>query len=514
MKTLQIRDLEEIALIPERAQSVELYLSKHASLTAAHLDLLPASLHELSLSFPNTDDVLLRHVAQRFTSLRALTFCAPGSSLAPLAALKDLRSLTVYGAKPLSGLSALTQLTSLDLSQNDPATIAQLPELTALQELHLEGKHFPVGLARALAHLPAFHTFRHGSKTFSFTRDPDAIAILSTSSSLRFLKLGRSASALSSEEVGALRDAPSLTELTAVVTDADQIRAIMPLHASIDRLRLTLTADQSPSDNPPVLIDAEMINLVASMTNLVALDVIQPHAYPERPSTYGADDLARLGALKRLERLHIANLPPHIPGADLTWLPLLPVLRQLVIGSKTLNAKLADHLKGCKSLRTLCLQGEDSKYSGEVQFGDGAFKKLAHLKLEALRVKNKKAIGPVSASHLASIPSLRILELDRIKDAAVAAFANHPSLERFKAETENSDKSGSALITLGAPPALWRLQLSGSGTILKASTAAALRAMPSLLNINNIEQGADLLAGHALATSHTGFSSEDMFDQE
>ena len=36
--------------------------------------------------------------------------------------------------------------------------------------------------------------------------------------------------------------------------------------------------------------------------------------------------------------------------------------------------------------------------------------------------------------------------------------------------------------------------------------------MPSLLNINNIEQGADLLAGHALATSHTGFSSEDMFD--
>jgi hypothetical protein len=264
------------------------------------------------------------------------------------------------------------------------------------------------------------------------------------------------------------------------------------------------------------LIDAEMINLVASMTNIVALDIAQPHTYPAHHSTFAPDDLARLVALGRLEQLCITNLPPHITPPDLAWLTKLPALRSLSLGSATIGAKLADHLKGCKSLRTLCLQGANSPISGEVQFADGAFKKLSTLKLQALRVMNKRPISPISASHLASIPTLRVLELGELQEAAIAAFADHPTLERLKARVVDTRDNALALATLGAPPALWRLQLDfqyGHQQKLDASTVAALRAMPSLLNVNHISEGAHLLAGRALATKHSGHVTSSSLDE-
>jgi hypothetical protein len=233
--------------------------------------------------------------------------------LAPLASLKGLRTLDIRGGgAPPSGLASLTQLTSLT-SNHDPASgiIEQLHKLTALQEFHIRDQHLSADLARALAALPALHTFRHGDG-ICYTRDPDALATLCTSSTLRHLALGGADAAPSPEEVASLRVAPSLQELTATFTDADQLRAIIPHLDHLDRLRLTLATQARRLTTPPTLIDAEMINLVASMTNIVALDIAQPHTYPAHHSTFAPDDLARLVALGRLEQLCITNLPPHI----------------------------------------------------------------------------------------------------------------------------------------------------------------------------------------------------------
>jgi hypothetical protein len=506
MHLLTLRDPAALAGFPQRARALQLYNERALPIDA--LDLLPRALEQLWIGPLDAPD--LAPIAARFPALRSLRLALQGMAPDPLGALAKLDALSdvalTLSDAPMPDLAPLAHIHALELARvlDAPGMARALSPLKALRALKLYMVSPDDEVFARIAALPALE---HLTLWCIKPRGADALCGLAGAPALRSLELGN-VQALSAAEVAAIAAIPTLTTLSLEISTIADLAQLQPLRGAGRRLVVKLPRGAA-------LDDALLVALAAALPDLVALDMSEA---PVHGLTSAG--IAALGELTRLEWLNTNELPAAVKHDALGWLADQAALAHLWIGGKALGAKLVDTLKGLSGLRTLHLS--------KLKVSDGAAKKLAGLKLEALCITgapltdkgvialsqiktlrtlnlciDKGQLGDAGLSALAALPALANLSLEIWNDYEVTTLkplAAMPALERLTlppAETGMTVSAGD-LTQLSGAPALWMLELRHGGFTLDEATASALRGVPHLVYLNGFAQGQGALAGHTL----------------
>ncbi len=522
--TIKIYTLDDLINVPPQTTHLEVFLADDNPVTAATLALLPSGLRSLRVKSITAD--ALATLPERSPGLEALRLHIDGlgaEGLAPLARLAHLRTVELTARhEPLPDLSPIASASALKVMVNADleAFIAQLPKLAALKVLKTWS--FPLFEARhmqAIAAMPALEELRLGGNVSRVTH---ALTGLQAAPALRILGL-EDCSPLSAQECVALARIATLERAGIRASAADDLLAARPLHDKVARL-LVMVGTNKAND------DAFLHALVDNLPDVAILNVM---ALPNRGRSgvsCTATGLARLGELKRLTWLNLGYLAKEIKPADLAWLTCLPALQHLIVSGAGMSAKLADVLSGCAALRTLELS--------QVKLSDAAVKKLGGLKLEGLKLTEtpmtdkglatlgqiktlqrlsleieKGQLGDAGLQALGGLPDLRELYItlnykSPYTATTLAPLAKIPTLERLRLEplVPSVDTPG-GIASLAGAPALWHIELGyASQGPLDEACAAALKTLPSLRVVGGITANHALLRGHALATTHLGYT--------
>lgn len=479
---LDIHYFNEIINIPADTTDLRLRLTDAFPINIEEIAKLPEGLRSLHINrvYPTA----LAALAKRCPDLQSLDLSPhglPAGALAALAPLKHLRAL---------GLTTSTK---------------QLPDLSALPDLHTL-RLYDASPSRAdLAAIAAMPALRDLSFLGRLTRARDALVALKDTPTLTRLHATQLTDALSPAEIAALAALPSLSSVSLSVRDADDVRALAPLHDKVERLGLALWGGGTFGD-------ASFAALADATPNLRALD-ISGAANPKN-CPYSQLGIARLGELKRLEWLETGHLDKSLVPEHLKWLTELTSLQHLHISARALSAKLVDTLLGCAALHTLTL-----RYP---KLSDASVKKLATMKLRRLCLLH----APVSDKgvvELAKIKTLESLDLRQstgaVNDAGLAALATLPALRSLTIPTANAPHTFSTLAPLASTPALQSLYIpirhlpgglaalggapalrsiaveAGHNAVLDAASAAALKTIPTLRQLSAFDLGHELMEG-------------------